>query len=117
MVWEIDQFFLSKQAHGFPDQFPWWRQHACIPPWLRISIEASLILCTFADYWWFYAGFTLGVLALDRGGFHRDAHEIKFKEALGRSVAWIGPALRFCFGDWQYAQGKLPTDPASSRRA
>lgn len=77
-------------------------------------MDASLILFPFADYWWFYGLFTLfvlGMLALDLGVFHRSAHEVKFKEALGWSVAWIGLALLFCFGFWQYAQWKLPADP------
>jgi tellurite resistance protein TerC len=71
-------------------------------------------LFPFADYWWFYALFTLGVLALlalDLGVFHRDAHEVKFKEALTWSVVWVSLALLFGLGFWQYAQWKLPQDP------
>jgi tellurite resistance protein TerC len=71
-------------------------------------------LFPFADYWWFYALFTSGVLALlalDLGVFHRDAHEVKFKEALTWSVVWVTLALGFAFGFWQYAQWKLPQDP------
>lgn len=37
----------------------------------------------FFDYWWFYLGFTafvLVVLALDLGVFHKNAHEVGFKE-------------------------------------
>ena len=71
-------------------------------------------LFPFADYWWFYALFTLGVLgllALDLGVFHRDAHEVKVKEALTWSVVWISLALLFCWGFWQYAHWKLPQDP------
>lgn len=71
-------------------------------------------LFPFADYWWLYALFTLGVLALlalDLGVFHRDAHEVKFKEALTWSVVWVTLALVFAFGFWQYAQWKLPQDP------
>jgi tellurite resistance protein TerC len=71
-------------------------------------------LFPFADYWWFYALFTLGVLgllALDLGVFHREAHEVKVKEALTWSVVWISLALLFCWGFWQYAQWKLPQDP------
>jgi tellurite resistance protein TerC len=71
-------------------------------------------LFPFADYWWFYALFTLGVLgllALDLGVFHRDAHEVKVKEALAWSVVWIGLAMTFCFGLWKYAHWKLPQDP------
>jgi tellurite resistance protein TerC len=71
-------------------------------------------LFPFADYWWFYALFTLGVLgllALDLGVFHREAHEVKVKEALVWSVVWVSLALLFCWGFWQYAQWKLPQDP------
>ncbi len=71
-------------------------------------------LFPFADYWWFYALFTLGVLALlalDLGVFHREAHEVKFKEALTWSCVWISLALLFALGFWQYAQWKLPQDP------
>lgn len=71
-------------------------------------------LFPFADYWWFYALFTLGVLALlalDLGVFHREAHEVKFKEALTWSCVWISLALLFGLGFWQYAQWKLPQDP------
>ncbi len=42
------------------------------------------VLFPFAEYWWFYAGFTLFVLfmlALDLGVFHRKAHAVSFKEA------------------------------------
>ncbi len=72
------------------------------------------LLFPFADYWWFYALFTLGVLAflaLDLGVFHREAHGVDFREALGWSVAWITLALIFCWGFWQYAHWKLPQDP------
>ncbi|WP_414664452.1 TerC family protein [Horticoccus sp. 23ND18S-11] len=72
------------------------------------------ILFPFADYWWFYVLFTLGVLAflaLDLGVFHREAHVVGFREALGWSVVWITLALIFCWGFWQYAQWRLPQDP------
>jgi tellurite resistance protein TerC len=71
-------------------------------------------LFPFADYWWFYAGFTafvLGMLALDLGVFHRDAHEVGFKEAFGWSVFWISLALLFGYGLYQYALYKFPLDP------
>ena len=63
---------------------------------------------------WHYAGFIAAVvvfLALDLGVFHRESHEVKFKEALGWSVAWISLALLFCFGFWHYAQWKFLQDP------
>jgi len=71
-------------------------------------------LFPFADYWWFYGLFTLfvlGMLALDLGVFHRDAHEVKFKEALTWSVVWIGLAMAFGWGLYQYALYKFPLDP------
>ncbi|MFO1452418.1 MAG: TerC family protein [Opitutaceae bacterium] len=74
----------------------------------------SFSLFPFSDYWWLYALFTVGVLALlalDLGVFHRNAHEVKFKEALSWSIVWISLALLFCFGLWKYAHWKLPQDP------
>jgi tellurite resistance protein TerC len=74
----------------------------------------SLTLFPLADYWWFYAIFTLGVcglLALDLGIFHRDAHVVSFREALGWTVVWSALALAFCFALWRYAEWKLPQDP------
>ena len=40
-------------------------------------------LFPFAEYWWFYAGFTgfvLLMLAIDLGIFHRHAHAVSFRE-------------------------------------
>ena len=74
----------------------------------------TISLFPFADYWWFYGLFTLGVvglLALDLGIFHRKAHDVSFKEALGWTVVWCALALTFCFGLWRYAEWKLPQDP------
>jgi len=71
-------------------------------------------LFPFADYWWFYAFFTLGVLALlalDLGVFHREAHVVGFREALGWSIVWTALSLAFCFLLWRYAEWKLPQDP------
>lgn len=74
----------------------------------------SIPLFPFADYWWFYGLFTLfvlGMLALDLGVFHREAHEVKFKEALAWSVVWISLALLFGYGLYQYALHQFPLDP------
>ena len=71
-------------------------------------------LFPFADYWWFYGLFTLfvlGLLALDLGVFHRDAHEVGFKEALGWSAVWISLGLLFGYGLYQYGLWKFPADP------
>jgi len=74
----------------------------------------SLTLFPFADYWWFYGLFTLfvlGMLALDLGVFHRDAHEVRLKEALGWSAVWIALALAFGYGLYAYALHRFPLDP------
>jgi tellurite resistance protein TerC len=50
---------------------------------------------------WHYAGFILCVLfflALDLGVFHREAHVVKFKEALGWTSLWFTLAMLFAFG-------------------
>src|SRR3989338_1934105 len=50
------------------------------------------------DMIWFWVGFNvfvLAMLALDLGVFHRKHHEIKFKEALAWTAAWIVLALAF----------------------
>ena len=56
------------------------------------------LLFPFADYWWFYAAFTafvLGLLALDLGVFHREAHAVTFRESLVWSIVWVTVALTF----------------------
>jgi tellurite resistance protein TerC len=73
------------------------------------------ILFPFAEYWWFYLGFTvfvLGMLALDLGVFHRRAHEVSFKEATIWSVVWISLALVFNVGFYYYAASQFPADVA-----
>ena len=47
------------------------------------------LLFPFTAYWWVYAAFTAGVLAVlavDLGVFHRQAHAVTFRE----SLAWSG---------------------------
>ncbi|MDX2112087.1 MAG: TerC family protein [Verrucomicrobiota bacterium] len=70
-------------------------------------------LFPFADYWTFYLGFTafvLIILALDLGVFHRDAHVVTFKEAMGWSIAWVVLALLFNLGFYFYAEHKFSSD-------
>jgi tellurite resistance protein TerC len=74
-------------------------------------IMENSLLFPFADYWWFYGLFTLfvfGVLALDLGVFHREAHAVSLKEAGVWSVVWVSLALIFCFCFWQYTRHMLP---------
>lgn len=71
------------------------------------------ILFPLAEYWWLYLsfiGFVLLMLALDLGVFHRDAHEVSFKEAAAWSVVWVTLALVFNFLLYQYALWKFPQD-------
>ncbi len=75
-----------------------------------ISIE----LFPFQHYWWFYAAFTgflLILLALDLGVFHRNAHEVRIREAAIWCAVWVGLALAFNYGLYQYALWKFPRDP------
>ena len=76
-------------------------------------------LFPFADYWWFYlafVGFVLLLLALDLGVFHREAHEVSFREATTWSVVWVALALLFNFALYQFALWKFPADRACWRR-
>ena len=71
-------------------------------------------LFPFAEYWWFYlsfVGFVLLLLALDLGVFHRQAHEVSFREAAIWSVVWVTLALGFNCLLYQYALWKFPQDP------
>ena len=68
----------------------------------------------FAEYWWLYAAFTGGVLLVlfvDLFVLHRDAHEVRFREALGWSAAWVSLALLFNAGLYAYALWAFPQDP------
>ncbi len=73
----------------------------------------EVTLFPFAEYWWFYAGFTafvLTLLALDLGVFHRKAHAVSFRESAVWTVVWVTLALLFNFALYQYASWKFPQD-------
>lgn len=75
-------------------------------------MTTDILLFPFSDYWWLYGLFTmfvLGMLALDLGVFHREAHEVSVKEAATWSVVWVSLAMIFCGLFWRYAHHKLPT--------
>jgi tellurite resistance protein TerC len=53
--------------------------------------------------WGGFVAFVLAMLALDLGVFHRKAHAVGFREALGWSAVWIGLALLFdAFVAWRF---------------
>ena len=68
------------------------------------------LLFPFAEYWWLYAVFTggiLGLLALDLGVFHRDAHPVSIREAAGWSAVWVSLALIFNVALYFYVGWRL----------
>ncbi len=46
-------------------------------------------------FWIIFNIFVLAMLALDLGVFNRRAHSVRFREALGWSLMWVGLALAF----------------------
>lgn len=65
------------------------------------------------EFWWLYAGFTafvLVVLALDLGVFHKNAHEVGFKEASIWTGIWIGLALLFNYLFYLYIHYRFSID-------
>ena len=70
-------------------------------------------LFPFAEYWWFYLGFTafvLALLALDLGVFHRKVHEVSVREAMRWSAVWISLALVFNVLFYRYAAAQFGPD-------
>jgi tellurite resistance protein TerC len=66
------------------------------------------------EYWWLYTtftGFVLIMLALDLGVFHREAREVRFREAVTWCVVWVSLALMFNAALYGYALWKFPRDP------
>lgn len=57
--------------------------------------------------WAGFVVFVIAMLALDLGIFHRKAHEVRFKEALGWSIVWVVLAMIFNAGIW-YRFGAEP---------
>lgn len=75
----------------------------------------AIQLFPFAEYFWHYLGFigfVLAMLALDLGVFHRHAHVVRFREALGWSAFWVSLALIFNFLLYRYSLWKFAGDPA-----
>lgn len=75
------------------------------------------MLFPFAEYWWFYLGFTIFVLlmlALDLGVFNRKAHIVSFKEAAIWSAVWVTLALVFNFLFYRYTLGRFGPEIAQT---
>lgn len=71
----------------------------------------AVSLFPFESYWWFYAGFTLlviALLALDLGVFHRKAHAVGMKEATVWALIWVALAVAFNYGLYHYALWRFP---------
>lgn len=74
-------------------------------------------LFPFAEYWMFYAGFlvfVLAMLALDLGIFNRKDHVVSFKEATVWSVIWVALALVFAGGFYWYTLSKFGAEIAQT---
>jgi tellurite resistance protein TerC len=74
-------------------------------------------LFPFAEYWWFYLGFTafvLLMLAIDLGVFHRKEHVISVREAARWSAVWITLSLLFNAAFFYYAS--IALSPEIGRR-
>ena len=60
--------------------------------------------------WAGFIAFVLAMLALDLGVFHRKAHEVSLREAVGWSAVWVALALLFNVGVYVW----FGPDPRSS---
>ena len=78
-----------------------------------VKYMGSVTFFPFQDYWPFYIGFIVFVIILlliDLGIFHREAHEVSFKESLIWSIIWISLALIFNVLFYRYALWKFSSD-------
>jgi len=71
----------------------------------------DILLFPMTEYWSFYVGFAvfvLAMLALDLGVFHRNAHEVSIREAAIWSAVWVGLALAFNAALYYYMKTSFP---------
>lgn len=71
-------------------------------------------LFPWSEYWHLYVAFfglVLTLLAIDLGVFHREAKEVTFKESCIWTAVWVGLALLFNYGLYEYSLWKFGTDP------
>lgn len=74
---------------------------------------SEMIFFPFSVYWSFYLFFilfVLGVLALDLGVFHKNAHEVSFKEASAWTAIWISLACIFNLFFYYYTKWNLASN-------
>src|SRR5262245_45702723 len=70
-------------------------------------------LFPFADYWWLYLSFTVGILALlalDLGVCLRQSHKVGFLEAAAWCAVWVTLALIFNVALYFYSVSRFPQD-------
>jgi tellurite resistance protein TerC len=68
--------------------------------------------------WWAgFITFVIAMLALDLGVFHRQAHTVKMREALGWTITWISLALLFNLGIYMGWIGSYTTHAAQHTAA
>jgi len=82
---------------------------------LILQVPLGIVSVGSPALWVGFTVFVLFMLALDLFVFHREAHEVGFKEAVKASVLWIALALIFCVGiyfyPWPVVEGAKPPGP------
>ncbi|HEX7938367.1 MAG TPA: TerC/Alx family metal homeostasis membrane protein, partial [Gemmatimonadaceae bacterium] len=58
-------------------------------------------------FWVAFVSFVLAMLALDLGVFHREAHEVRPKEAGIWVAVWVALAMLFAAGLWMFESGPI----------
>ncbi len=77
-------------------------------------MKQSVTLFPFSEYWWFYLAFTalVGLLVTaDLVLLSRKKRHLSFSQAAVWSVVWVGLALLFNYGFYEYAKWALAHDP------
>jgi len=72
-----------------------------------------MTLFPLADYWCFYAEFiifVIGVLIIDLGVFHHEAHVVKFREVFSWSAIWVALTVVFGFLLGEFAEYRFAHD-------
>ena len=73
----------------------------------KAGIKRGMVTVGTPLLWVGFTAFILAMLALDLGVFHRKAHAVSLKEALGWSLVWIALACLFGVGVWLYFGAEL----------